>query len=62
MPCGLLCDSMHRAVMWRDRRTKCSVMLGLRCRRVNETIDTHEDRCVDGRLDKKAISAKIAAV
>eukprot|EP00904_Undaria_pinnatifida_P009328 jgi/Undpi1/5525/HiC_scaffold_2.g00803.m1 len=26
------------------RRTKCSVMLGLRCRRVNETIDTHEDR------------------
>ncbi|CAN0362903.1 unnamed protein product [Ectocarpus sp. 6 AP-2014] len=26
------------------RRTRCSVMLGLRCRRVNETIDTREDR------------------
>lgn len=30
------------------RRTKCSVMLGLRCRRVNETIDTREDRSVVG--------------
>lgn len=30
----------------RGRRIKCSVMLGLRCRRVNETIDTHEDRSV----------------
>ncbi|CAM9403974.1 unnamed protein product [Hapterophycus canaliculatus] len=47
-PGGLTGNSRRVAVPMREpegkRRTRCSVMLGLRCRRVNETIDTHEDR------------------
>ncbi|CAN0216043.1 unnamed protein product [Pylaiella littoralis] len=47
-PGALKGNSRRVAVPLREpegkRRTKCSVMLGLRYRRVNETIDTHEDR------------------
>eukprot|EP00903_Cladosiphon_okamuranus_P017743 g16333.t1 len=47
-PGALKGNSRRVAVPMREpegkMRTKCSVMLGLRCRRVNETIDTHEDR------------------